>query len=251
LESATAHWGKEFGQNPRNLEAALAYAKNLKAMGQKRQALAVLQQASTFHASDRRLASEYGRLALDLDQVSLAKRLLEAADDPAQPDWRVVLARGTVLAKEGSYKDAIPYFERAQGLAHDHPSVLNNLALAYAMAGEAEKAEGLLRRAADAGATPRVRQNLALVLGLRGNYEEAKKVAAQDLAPEEAAANAEYLRRMVKLEPAAAPSSPTVAQAGTGTATTGASSAPEAAKANWTPVVALASETPRSQTDSR
>src|SRR5512134_1885163 len=157
--AAAAHWGKEFGKSPRNLEAALAYARSLKEMGEKRQALAVLQQASMFHANDRRLASEYGRLALDLDQVSLAKQLLERADDATQPDWRVVLARGTAFAKEGRYKDAIPFFERAQTLAHDQPSVLNNLALAHAMSGEPEKAEDLLRRASAGGSSPVVRQN--------------------------------------------------------------------------------------------
>jgi Flp pilus assembly protein TadD len=211
LAAATAHSAKEFGKNPRNLEAALAYAKNLKAMGEKRQALTVLQQAAIFHAGDRRLASEYGRLALDLDQVSLAKQLLERADDPTQPDWRVVLARGTVLAKEGRYKDAIPYYERAQTLAHDQPAVLNNLALAHAMSGEAEKAEGLMRRAAAAGGSPMVRQNLALVLGLRGKHEEAKQIASQDLTPEHAAANAEYMRRMVKLEARGAAPTPVAA----------------------------------------
>ena len=45
-------------------------------MGEKRQALAVLQQASIFHAGNRALNSEYGRLALEFDQISLAQKLL-------------------------------------------------------------------------------------------------------------------------------------------------------------------------------
>ena len=60
----------------------------------------MLQQASLISGSDKRIASEYGRLALEMDQVSVAKKLLEVADDPGNPDWRVVLARGTVLAKK-------------------------------------------------------------------------------------------------------------------------------------------------------
>ena len=117
-------------------------------MGEKRQALAVLQQASNFHAGNRDLNSEYGRLALEFDQVSLAQKLLEQADDPANPDWRMISARGTVLAKQGSYRDAIPFYERALALAPDQPSVLNNLALAHAMEGNADQAEPLLKRAA-------------------------------------------------------------------------------------------------------
>ncbi len=44
--------------------------------------------------------------------------------------------------------------------------------------------------------SPKVRQNLALVVGLRGRFEEAKKIAAADLPENEAAANVNYLRQM-------------------------------------------------------
>jgi len=202
LLQATDYWGKAYAKSPRDLPAALNYARNLKAMGEKRRALTVLQQVSLYHGQDRELASEYGRLALDLDQVNVAKQLLAIADDPARPDWRVVSARGAVLAKEGNYNEAIPYFERARVLSNDQPSVLSNLALAQAMNGEPGKAEAMLRQAAagDAG-SPRIRQNLALVLGLQGKYDEAKIIAARDIPPTNAAENADYLRQVVKLEP--------------------------------------------------
>lgn len=203
IEKATAYWGKEFGKNPRNLDAALAFAKNLKAMGQKQQALSVLQQASLYHAQDKKLASEYGRLALEFDQLSVATALLEAADDPTAPDWKVVSARGTLLAKQGKYKEAIPFYERAMTLAHDHPSITNNLAMAYAMSGEAGKAEVLLRRAAELdGTNPKVQQNLAIVLGLQGKHDEAKSTTAGAATAENVAYNADLLRKVVRPAPA-------------------------------------------------
>ena len=208
LLKATDYWGKQYGENPRDLKTALSYARNLKAMGEKRRALAVLQQASFFHGESRELASEYGRLALDLDQVGVAKKLLEVADDPARPDWRVISARGAALAKEGKYNDAIPLFERALSLAHNQPSVLSNLALAYAMNGESIKAETMLRQAAASDSnSPRIRQNLALVLGLQGKYDEAKLVAARDIPMTNATENSDYLRQVVKLDPKSVPNS--------------------------------------------
>jgi Flp pilus assembly protein TadD len=208
LLKATDYWGKQYGENPRDLKTALSYARNLKAMGEKRRALAVLQQASFFHGDNRELASEYGRLALDLDQVSVAKKLLEVADDPARPDWRVISARGAALAKEGKYNDAIPLFERALSLTHNQPSVLSNLALAYAMNGESTKAETMLRQAAASDSnSPRIRQNLALVLGLQGKYDEAKLVAARDIPMTNATENSDYLRQVVKLDPKSVPNS--------------------------------------------
>ncbi len=202
LQKATEYWGKEFAKNPRDAQIALNYARNLKALGEKRQALAVLQQASVFHGAHRGLNAEYGRLALEFDQVSLAGKLLEQADDPTNPDWKLISARGTVLAKQGRYRDAIAFYERALVLAPEQASILNNLALAHAMEGHPDKAEPLLKRAAAAGGNePRVGQNLALVLGLQGKYDEAKLTAARDLPADNAAANVDYVRNIVKLQP--------------------------------------------------
>ena len=204
LQKATEYWGNQYSKHPRDVEAALSYAKNLKAMGQKQAAMSVLQQVAMIHGNDRRVASEYGRLALDLDQVSLAAQVLEGAEDPAKPDWRVVAARGTVLAKQGKYSDAVPFYERALTLAPGQPSILNNLALAHTMSGNSAKGEELLRQAAAAqGATPRVKQNLALVLGIEGKYDESKQVAAAVMAPNDAAANADLIRRMTRNDPKA------------------------------------------------
>jgi Flp pilus assembly protein TadD len=55
-----------------------------------------------------------------------------------------------------------------------------------------------LRHAASlAGDDPRVRQNLALVVGLQGRFADAENIARADLPAEEAAANVATLRRML------------------------------------------------------
>lgn len=175
LEKATEFWSKEHAKSPRDSKAALNYARNLKALGRKQEALGVLQSTYMFASDNRDFLSEYGRLALDMGQVSVAAKLLERADDPAKPDWRIISARGTVLAKQNDFKGAITYFERARVMAPNQASLLNNLAMAYTMDGQAERAEQLLRQAAATGSEdPRVRQNLALVLGLQGKHQEAK-----------------------------------------------------------------------------
>ncbi|MFM9940078.1 MAG: tetratricopeptide repeat protein [Hyphomicrobiaceae bacterium] len=177
LEKAVEYWAKENAKNPRDAKAALNYARNLKALGRKQEALGVLQNTYMFASENREFLSEYGRLALDAGQVNVAAKMLERADDPAKPDWRVISARGTVLAKQNDFKGAIGYFERARELAPAQTSVMNNLAMAYTMDGQAEKAEQLLRQASQTGQEdPRVRQNLALVLGLQGKHDEAKLI---------------------------------------------------------------------------
>lgn len=216
LQTATAYWGKRFQKHPRNLENALNYAKNLKAMGEKRRAFAVLQRASVFHSDSRELASEYGRLALDLGQVKVADKVLALADDPGAPDWRVINARATVQAKQGQYAKAIPLYQSALQFSEGQPSVLNNLALAHAMNGDPQTAESLLREAVAQGkATKKIRQNLSLVLGLQGKYDEATQISARDVTSHQATADTSVIRNVVGLPPTAMPV-PAVTQVATG-----------------------------------
>ena len=202
LQKATAYWGKEYEKHPNDAQAALNYVRNLKALGAKPQALGVIQAAYGANPNNKALASEYGRLALDQEQISLAEKLLAQADDPVAPDWKTISARGTVFAKQGKYREAIPHFERALALAPGQPAILNNLALAHAMDGHADKAEPMLRQAAvDQNADPKVGQNLSLVLGLQGKTEDAKRVMVRDLPAEEVNDDASYVKEMVRAEP--------------------------------------------------
>lgn len=180
LEKATAYWGEQHAKNPRDTKAAVAYARNLKAMGRKANALAALQATYMLASDDKDLLSEYGRLALDLGQVSTAEKLLIQAEDPAKPDWRIISARGTILAKQNRFKEAVSFYERALELSPGHPSLLNNLAMAYAMDGQAKRGEDLLREAMQAGGAqdPRLQKNLELVVGLQGKSTQREATAA-------------------------------------------------------------------------
>ena len=169
LLKATDYWGKADAQEPARAGAGPELCAQSQGHGREAARPCVLQQASLYHGQSRELAGEYGRLALDLDQVKAAKQLLAIADDPGRPDWRVVSARGAVLAKEGNYEEAIPFFEKALALSPEQPSVLSSLALAQAMNGKPAKAELLLRQAAATdGNSPRIRQNLVLGARLAG-----------------------------------------------------------------------------------
>jgi Flp pilus assembly protein TadD len=70
--------------------------------------------------------------------------------------------------------------------------------MSYVLEGDLKSAETYLRQAAaQPGADSRVRQNLALVVGLQGRFQEAESIAQADLPTETAAANVAYLRQML------------------------------------------------------
>jgi Flp pilus assembly protein TadD len=214
LHAATTYWAQQHRKKPADAKAALNYARNLKALGANAKAMEVLDQGIRSNPKNTEIAAEYGRLALASNNIQLADRLLKQAEgDRKGADWRVLSARGTVLAKQGHHKQAQSYFIAALQKQPDAISVRNNLALSYAMSGQPQQAEAQLRQVVKSGReSPRIRQNLALVMGLQGKFDEAKQLASVDIADKQANANMTYLKNMV--HPAkiakAAPAQPAV-----------------------------------------
>ena len=190
--------GARYRANAGDADAALAYAQALGALGERNQAVAVLQQASMRNPNNRALLGGYGKALADVGNYGQALDVLNRAHSPDQPDWRILSAQGAVLDQMGRHQDAQRYYASALKITPDEPSVLSNLGLSYALAKDLPKAEATLRRAvARPGTDPRVRQNLALVVGLQGRFPEAETIARADLPPEEASANVAYLKQMM------------------------------------------------------
>jgi Flp pilus assembly protein TadD len=195
---------ERFRANPKDAEAALQYGKALRATGQRSQAVAVLQQATIASPSNKALLAGYGRALADNGDFQQAFDVLARAHSPDDPDWRILSAQGATLDQLGRFDEARQYYNSALKIAPDEPAVLSNLGLSYVLSKDLPKAEEILRRANERpGAEQRVRQNLALVVGLQGRTAEAEGIAKADLPPEEAAANVAYLRQMLSRKQAA------------------------------------------------
>ncbi|HEX4555704.1 MAG TPA: tetratricopeptide repeat protein [Xanthobacteraceae bacterium] len=194
--------GARYQANPSDSGAALAYGRALRALGQRTQVVSVFQQASMRNPNDTALLGAYGRALADVGNYDQALEVLGRAHTPDHPDWHILSAQGAVLDQMGRHQDAQRYYSSALKIIPDEPSVLSNLGLSYALGKDLTKAETTLRRAVERpGADPRVRQNLALVVGLQGRFAEAESIARSDLPPEEAAANVAYLKQMMSEHP--------------------------------------------------
>lgn len=191
-------WGRRFEANPGNAAAALNYARSLRALGQHAQVLAVLQQAAIRNPKHFELLGAYGKALADVGRLKEAAEVLGRAHLPERPDWRILSAQGAVADQMNDHALAQQYYEAALRLVPNEPSVLSNLGLSYALAKRLGDAERVLRQAsAQPNADARVRQNLALVLGLQGKFPEAEEALRRDLPPQEASANLAALRNMV------------------------------------------------------
>ena len=191
-------YGERYRANPKDAQAALAYGQALRTTGQRAQAVAVLEQATIAHPSNKELLAAYGRALADNGNSQAAFDVLSRAHTPANPDWRILSVQGTTLDKMGKHEEARRYYASALKIVPEEPSVLSNLGLSYMLTRELPQSEETLRRAySNPRADGRVRQNLALVVGLQGRFAEAETIAKGDLPAEEAAANVAYLREML------------------------------------------------------
>ncbi len=191
-------WGERYRTSPRDPAIAASYAQALRGTGQRAQAVAVLEQASIHNPANMELLGAYGRALADVGNHEQALQVLNRAHTPDRPDWRILNAQGAVLDQLGRHQEAQRYYTTALRIVPEEPSVLSNLGLSYALSRNLAEAEVTLKRAsAGRSADPRVRQNLALVVGLRGRFEEAEAIARAELPPDQAAANVAYLRQML------------------------------------------------------
>jgi Flp pilus assembly protein TadD len=191
-------YGAKYRANPSDLDGAMRYAQALRASGQRAQAVAVLEQVSIQNPGNKAVLGEYGRALAEDGDYEQALEVFDRAHTPDQPDWHILSAQGAVLDQMGRHQEAQRHYLTALKIAPDEPSILSNLGLSYALSKDLKNAEATLRRAAaHQPVDPRVRQNLALVVGLQGRFAEAETIARADLPPDQAAANVAYLKQML------------------------------------------------------
>ena len=158
----------------------------------------MLQKTMVQRPNDPVIASAYGKALAEKGDFDAALRVIRSANSPRTPDWRLTSAEGAILDQMGQPQEARALYEQALKLAPEEPTVLNNYGLSFTLTNELPQAERILRRAAQAPtADGRVRQNLALVVGLQGRFEEAREIATRALPKEQADANVAYLKAML------------------------------------------------------
>jgi Flp pilus assembly protein TadD len=167
-------------ENPK--QAAKEAAKARKAIA-KRKADKAVQHAEAAVAYAPRVA-EYrallGQAYLLAGRFASAKQALGDSLSLDPTDSRVALNLALAQVAEGDWVGARGTLEAHQDIA------ASDRGLAFALAGDPVRAIEILGPAArEAGATAKTRQNLALSLALANRWQEAKVIAAIDLAPDQ------------------------------------------------------------------
>ncbi len=198
LRSVTDRLGQAYAKNPRDPVTGVSYANLLRMSGRDAQALAVMQQVAIANPGDRNVLAAYGKAQAAAGQFQQALDTIGRAQTPDRPDWKLISAQGAILDQMGRASDARQRYRDALDIQPNEPSILSNLGMSYVLTGDLRTAETYLRSAASQPtADSRVRQNLALVVGLQGRFPEAEQIARRELSPQQADANVAYLRGML------------------------------------------------------
>lgn len=198
IQASVADLAARYSADPRNKELGIHYAAALRAAQQHAQAVTVMENLMALYRDDPDVTLAYGRALASEGRFAQALNVVEQAINPVAPSWDALSVRGAILDQMGEHALARQAYTQALLLAPHQPNLHANLGLSFAMTNELTQAESHLRQAvALPGASTRVRQNLALVVGLQGRFDEARAIYAAELPADAVEANMAYIRAML------------------------------------------------------
>ena len=187
-ETAGKHWAHLATLQPDNMVYVQNLATSLRILGRYEDAERVLLQALREDPKNIDLTEEMAKTLIASGRLREGVVMIEKVSnmqgvDPAR-SARLHSATGVAFDRAEKHAEAQAQYKLALQAQPHNASALNNLGLSYAMAGQLKLAETTLRRALVApSAGTQVRQNLAMVLSLKGNTDEARRLVGQDLPP--------------------------------------------------------------------
>ncbi|MBP2159403.1 MULTISPECIES: tetratricopeptide repeat protein [Asticcacaulis] len=200
-----AFFALQFSRDPTNAEIGLYLSNAQRAIGHNAEAADAAQKVLLFAPDNIQVLTAAGKSHIAAGNAFYAIAPLKHIIELKPNSWQAYSLLGIAYDQTQRPEDAQAAWATALKLSPDNPSVLTNIAMSKAEAGDLAGAETLLRTAAaQTGATMQVRQNLALVLGLSGNLTEAEKLLRQDLPPAQAEANLAWLQSQ-QAKPGAVP----------------------------------------------
>jgi Flp pilus assembly protein TadD len=204
-----AFWAREVDVDPLDVVAEVRLASALRALGQYDQAVQTVGRVLIIDPKNYDALVESARDYIASGQGFYAIDPLTHAQALKPKDWLPPSLLGVAYAQVKRDDDARAVWAEALKLSPNNPAVLSNMAMQMAAKGDAAGAEALLRVAvAQPDASLQVRQNLTLVLGIEGKFDEAETWLRRDLPPDQADADLAYLQTMSGKGAAQAPAQP-------------------------------------------
>jgi Flp pilus assembly protein TadD len=168
--------------NPDGVEAKLGLGQSFLVVGAGEEAAAQFRDVLAKRSSDNAARRGLGAALIAVGQPALAEQQIDAAlrADPA--DYRALNLLGVSLDMQGRHAEAQANYRRGIELAPDYVSLRSNYGLSVAITGPPQEAIAQLAPIAGlAHADARTRQNLAFAYAMAGDLENALQLCRRDL----------------------------------------------------------------------
>lgn len=192
-------WAKENLKDGEDLTVALEFSRALREIGSHDRAIDVLSRTLIVHPDSPDALMLLGRIYMAKDDVPNAGRVFHRATEVAPERSETWAALGTTFDRQGQHRLAQTSYQTALSLEPNRTTTLTNYGLSLVLSGDLAGAEAKLRlAAANADAGARVTENLALVLGLQGKFDDMKAVSGAAAPDQVVDQNVELLRGLIK-----------------------------------------------------
>ena len=191
--AAAAFFRRAQDADPKSVEPLIGMGEALAAGGVGREAAESFRRALAIDEKNTRALRGLGNALVAQDQADLAIEQFEKALAIDPRDYRAYSGLGVAYNSLADHDKAQEFYYAGLEIAPNDTVLRNNLGLSLAFAGHYKGAIEILRPLAlRPGATARDRQNLALVYGLSGDVEQAKKFSRLDMDSREVERNLSY-----------------------------------------------------------
>jgi len=191
--AAAAFYARAESADPKSIDAPIGMGESLAAGGAGREAADAFRKALVIDPKNTRALRGLGNALIAQDQADLAIEQFEKALAIDPRDYRAYSGLGVAYDTLANHDKAQEFYYAGLEIAPNDTVLRNNLGLSLAFAGHYKGAIEILRPLAlRPGATARDRQNLALVYGLSGDVEQAKKFSRLDMDNKEVERNLSY-----------------------------------------------------------
>ena len=191
-------WANEYQKDAAELDTTIEFMRALRGIGSHDRVLEIATTALPIHPESHEIFLELGRSFMAQSKFEqAAQAFVRSADLAPATEATPLAALGLAFDRLEEHEKAQQAYQYALDREPDRATTLSNYGLSLALTGQLEAAEAALRKAVLApSADVRVRQNLALILGLQGRFEEMQAVDP-NAPPRSIEANQRALQEMI------------------------------------------------------
>jgi len=202
LNSALPLYSRALQTNPEGIDAKLGLGQCYLALGAGDEAAAQFRDVLAKRGGDTTARRGLAGALISQGQPTLAEKQVEIALQADGRDYRALNVMGVALDMQGRHVEAQERYRQGIALAADYLPLRSNMGLSLAISGRPQDGIALLAPAATGfGADGRVRQNLAFAYAMAGDLTNSLQLLRRDLTEASAQRQLSYFIQLKALPP--------------------------------------------------